>query len=342
MLLRRRVVQINVLGIRERELEDTHEILGPRILADAKPDLSRGDRLPVDALGRNRRRVPRPVGHHLVAHLGLEIFHAAGERLGGDRAAHQVIGRVPIGIERHVIHDAGDQRSRQLGHSDDDFHGIHRNAVFIHEQPLRRGIDEHEPASRRDRPDALEVHDHPRVGRFACSLDTSPLGVADARIDGIDRGDRGNVLLERRSAGRGEQDLVGARALRLQHVIGINHAGRRTLQRLDVEHPGRGQQLLGRGDIRLALARHRLRDGCFNLGRHFGAGTQTIDRSATQDLGQLGDGHRGAAILKPDRFELVLIIKGSDRPCGGQADCLRRRHGNRRLVLGQAGRRRHC
>ena len=139
--------------------------------------------------------------------------------------------------------------------SDDDLHRVHRLAVLKHRQHLRAGIDHDEPArcagSERS---AVEIGEQPRVGRHvAARLRLGPSRVAELRIDRIHiRGLRDKPQATARRTRSAGSDRRSA-ALRRQHRISVDHAGRRLLDRLDILRPRRSKA---------RAPRRRRRPGC--------------------------------------------------------------------------------
>ena len=132
----------------------------------------------------------------------------------------------------------------------DHLHRIDRLAVLIEGQHRRAGIDQQEPAGRGQRAHPIEVGEQARIGRqIAGRLGLGPRRVAQLRVDRIHVGCRATDRLpatapRRRSAGSGRRASLAA-----EHRIGVDHAGRRPLDRLDILDPGGGEHLFGGGDI---------------------------------------------------------------------------------------------
>ena len=153
-----------------------------------------------------------------------------------------MIGRVPVRIVDHVIHDAGDHRSRIFRFARDNLHRVVRTAILKQGERLVAGIDDHETALVRDGAQPVEIGEDPRVGRQVPACLRVRIGrVADLRVQDVRIGSAFKIGGERGRSGGRQQDLIGARALRFQDRESISHSVRRPLQRLDILHPGRGE-----------------------------------------------------------------------------------------------------
>ena len=151
--------------------------------------------------------------------------------------AHQMLGDVPIGVERRIMDHAGDHRRRILRLADDDLHRVHRAAVFVHPQPRGGGVDQHEAALGRYGARPLEVGAQQRRGAARALR----LGHGGAAQRGIGRIDLRRPTPDRPpatsalAASRRTIDACGA--LRRHRRVAIDHPRDRRAQRLNIDHP---------------------------------------------------------------------------------------------------------
>ena len=342
--LRRRVVQIDRVLVREQELDVAERVVVARRLADH--DLARVDVAPVDHLRIDGAVFAVDIGEHLVAlagHVARVAAHGRQHFLHRDRGRH-----VPARIDDNRFHRVGEDRGLVGDLADHGAGGVDDLAVLDDADAVFRDVrDDVELAEVARHPaPALHVGDDLGRVRFAGAVDEGDRGVAGDAVgrqtlvglEALHRlGERLVVDLGRLA--RGGQVEAGAQQ---RHA----RIGEADLHRLAFRHRSMGRRALGaarlgerllqaevalvlrivRSDRRRAVGRRR--DGGQHLDR---IGQERLQRDQLADRGRIEAAGIGLARIGEDRLAEQQVDGSGDVGAGrrGRAD-----RGRRQLVGG--------
>ncbi len=301
----------NVVLVRKAELDVAHRVGGARQLPHLDAGPSRRDRLPVD-LGRIELRGVVAVARKDLVAARLQIAEPLLEDVRRDQLPHQLVGDVPIRVDRRIIDRAGEHRGRRRGLADDHLHRIGDPAVFDHPQLRRGGIDHDVALLEGHGAGAIEAGEHPRIGRGAGRLHLLPGRIAQPGVDWIAARYRTDVRAERTGRRCADQDLPRRLLVRGRPAVGEQHPRGRALKRLHVHHPGRGQEAIGLGERGRVAALGAVEQG-HGLAGERGPTRQAVERSTLEHADQLARGGAVGPRAKPQGGALARRVEGRDR-----------------------------